>query len=216
MKKIKLKHIGNLLGVILLLVILFNPDVKAWFNQQFMKLGFHKPDLEMKDNNAVAAQEINEEAQNVNETIENAVSVPKKPSVWFMDSFGKELDAANQHGKVVFINFWATWCPPCLAEMPSIDKLHERFKDRDDIVFFMVDVDGKLIESGEFMVRKKLNLPVHIAKDRIPEYWLGSSIPTTVILDKKGEMVVRHEGMADYSSSDVFDFIQELLDENAS
>lgn len=214
MKKIKLKHIGNVIWVALILLILFNPNVKAWMNQQFMKLGFHKPNLEVKSSeseseNSVALNTLEEEPF-------DSVSVPKKPSVWFVDSYGKELDAANLRGKVVFINFWATWCPPCLAEMPSIDKLREKFKDRDDLVFFMVDVDGKLIQSGEFMVRKKLNLPVHIAKDKIPEYWLGSSIPTTVILDKSGEMVVRHEGMADYSSSDVFDFIQELLDEKKS
>lgn len=198
-----------ILWALILVLIFFNPSVKGWVNQQFMRLGFHKPNLEKPG--VPTATATGSKATDTRHGLSEAGF--GRPSVWFTDSQGKEIDAPNQKGKVVFINFWATWCPPCIAELPSINTLYKKFRDREDMVFLIVDVDGKLVESGEFVVRKKLDLPVHIAKGDIPSNWLGSSIPTTVILNKQGEMVARHEGMADYADPKVFGFIQGLLDE---
>lgn len=132
------------------------------------------------------------------------------PSVLFKDGEGKTIDISKQKGKVLFINFWATWCPPCIAEMPSIAKLKSEIGDK-DILFLMVDVDNKYKKSKEFMDKHKYNLPVYSPAGSIPSDLLSGAIPTTVIVDKEGRVVGRHEGGGDYSRPEVVKFFKELI-----
>ena len=118
----------------------------------------------------------------------------------FKDEQGNTVELSSLAGKVVFINFWATWCPPCIHEMPSINDLRKSFKDNDQIVFLMVDVDGEIEQSSAFMKDNKYDLPVFIPNSNIPSDYLAGAIPTTVILDKKGQMADRMEGGRDYST----------------
>ncbi len=134
--------------------------------------------------------------------------------VLFKDKDGKTISLNSLKGKVVFINFWATWCPPCIHEMPSIDKLKKSFKDNDNIAFLMVDVDNKIKKSTAFMEKKKYDLPVYVPAGNIPPDYLGGSIPTTVILDKKGNLVARIEGGRDYSSPEIIKALNELIEGN--
>ncbi len=198
MKRLTLPRIISFIVIAILLVFLLSPDAKAWLSQQLMKIGLFKPDLTQVD-----APE---------SKTETAAARPVR-SVFFRDGEGNRVDAANLEGKVVFINFWATWCPPCIAEMPSINKLYDVYRDNENIVFIMADVDSKYEQSVKFMEDKNLSLPVHVPAGEIPGDWLGGAIPTTVILDKKGAIAARHEGMADYSRKEVIDFIQGLIDE---
>lgn len=206
MEKFKKILIGNLFNIALIifaLLMVFSPDAKSLVSQGLMKLGFFKPNLEKpKEAEEIAVAHVMEN------TLTN-----NRPSVYFIDNKGLEVDAANLNGKVVFMNFWATWCPPCIAEMPSIVKLHEKFKDNEQVVFLFVDVDNQMISAEQFMVKRKFNLPVHVALGEIPGEWLGNSIPTTVILDKQGNIAAKHEGMADYSRKEVEDFINKLIAE---
>ena len=116
-------------------------------------------------------------------------------------------------GKVVFINFWATWCPPCIEEMPSINELKTKFAGNEDIVFLMVDVDGKYKKAQTFMNKRKFNLPVYVPHSEIPKEFLGGAIPTTVILDKKGAIAIRLEGGRDYSAPEMRRGLQQLIAE---
>ncbi|GGG93163.1 hypothetical protein GCM10007415_30010 [Parapedobacter pyrenivorans] len=197
MKKVKISTILTVVLGAFVVVLLFSPDTKAWVSRGLMKIGLFKPDLERVAENPEKA----------------SASVAGKPSVFFSDGEGNRIDAANQEGKVVFVNFWATWCPPCIAEMPSIDKLYQQFKDNEQIVFVMVDVDNQYEKSKQFMDSKKLSLPVHVPSGDIPDHWLGGAIPTTLILDKQGQIATKHEGMADYSRPEVADFINKLIAE---
>lgn len=203
MKKIKRSHIINGVLIAFAVLMIFSPDSKAFVTRGLMKIGMFRPNLE-----APQVSEITPAVKEVSSTEGNG-----QTPVYFLDSTGQEIDAANQKDKVVFINFWATWCPPCIAEMPSIEKLADKFRDNDQVIFVMADVDKDLVKSGAFMTKRKLNLPVHVPAGAIPGHWLGSSIPTTIILDKNGMIAARHEGMADYSRQEVFDFINELLAE---
>lgn len=160
-----------------------------------MKVGFFRPNLSYTESESQSA----------------AANAQARPSVFVNDGDGNRMDIANQPGKVVFVNFWATWCPPCIAELPSIDKLYQQFKDNDAIVFAMVDVDGQYEKSKQFMQNKNLDLPVHKAIGKIPADWLGNAIPTTLIIDKQGRIAAKHEGMADYSRPEVVAFINELI-----
>lgn len=215
MKKIKRSHIINLVLLAFVALMLFSPDSKAWVSRGLMKIGLFRPNLEAPEQPqgaGVVASAGTHHTQGASLQAAEVAGNGQVP-VYFADSSGQEIDAANQRGKVVFINFWATWCPPCIAEMPSIAKLSEHFKGNDQVLFIMADVDRDLVKSGAFMTKRKLDLPVHIPMGDIPSHWFGTSIPTTVILDKNGMIAARHEGMADYSRQKVVDFIHELLAE---
>lgn len=140
-------------------------------------------------------------------------NVQETPDIKFKDESGKSISLRSLKGKVVFINLWATWCPPCIHEMPSINELRNTFKDNDDLVFLMVDVDGNIEKSTKWMRSKKFDLPVHVPDSEIPRELFGGSIPTTFIVDKQNNIVVRQVGGAYYSSKEVIDLMTQLSNE---
>lgn len=131
--------------------------------------------------------------------------------VSFLDGNKKAVSLNDLKGKVVFINFWATWCPPCVREMPSINNLKKHFKNNKDLVFLMVDVDGNYEVSKKFMEKNGFDLPLYMPNGDIPSRFLGNSIPTTVILDKTGKMVARIEGGRDYAAPEIIKAMDDLL-----
>jgi|GEM_PF-136866 len=133
------------------------------------------------------------------------------PDLTLEDASGKQLRISDLKGKVVFINFWATWCPPCRQEMPTIDQLHAHFKANKSIVFLMVDIDGKVEGSTKYVTNKGYDLPVYKAVSSIAPQYLGQAIPTTVILGKEGAIAARIEGGMDYSTQEVINGITELV-----
>lgn len=183
------KVIGNSVFVLIILLLLW-PTSRAYFQQGLMKIGLFKPTLEepKKVDSQILAQ--------------NNVS--------FKNDKGEIVQMNDLKGKVVFINFWATWCPPCIAEMPSIATLYKRLKGNSDVVFLIVEIEGESEKAKAFMKGKQLNLPVYYPNSEIPQDWLGGSIPTTLIINKNGEIATKHEGLADYSRQEVSDFIIEL------
>lgn len=144
---------------------------------------------------------------------ETAVVKQDDVSALFKTETGEVIDTRDLVGKVVFINFWATWCPPCVKEMPSIQSLYNKFKDNKEVVFLIVDVESDVEGTKQFLVDNKLTLPISYRDGNIPEEWLGGAIPTTVILDKKGKIAARQEGMYDFSTKESADFIQNLVDQ---
>jgi thiol-disulfide isomerase/thioredoxin len=141
------------------------------------------------------------------------VQQQQTPDLKFKDENGKTISLSSLKGKVVFINLWATWCPPCIHEMPSINELRKTFKDNDDLVFLMVDVDGKIDKASKWMKNKKFDLPVHVPDSEIPRELFTGSIPTTIIVDKKNNIVGRQVGAADYMSAEVIELMKNLLNE---
>lgn len=148
-----------------------------------------------------------EAEERVSENAETSTS-----DVVFTNENGDAVSLQSLKGKVVFINFWATWCPPCIHEMPSISQLKERYKGNSNIIFLMVDVDGKMEKSKAFMKKNNYDLQVYIPKSSIPTNFLGRAIPATVILDKNGDMITRLEGGRDYSSPEITQALDELIE----
>ncbi|WP_288096339.1 TlpA disulfide reductase family protein [Hydrotalea sp.] len=157
-----------------------------------------------------------DKAENGNITTEEVAEVeaPATSGISFKDKDGKTVSLSSLKGKVVFINFWATWCPPCIQEMLSINELKQSFKGNDDIVFLMVDVDNNIEKSSAFMEDKKYDLPVYVPTSDIPSDYLGGAIPTTVILDKSGDMIVRMEGGRDGKLPQIIKSLNELIESN--
>lgn len=136
------------------------------------------------------------------------------PDLKFKDENGKTISLSSLKGKVVFINLWATWCPPCIHEMPSINELKKSLNNNDDIVFLMVDVDNKMEQSSAFMKENGYDLPVYVPASDIPSDYLGGAIPTTVILDKNGNIAARMEGGRDYTDPQIAKGLNELVESN--
>jgi len=186
MKFIK-KNIFNTLFIILLLVIVFVPDAKAFFLKGLMEIGFYTPKIEIKKEASVNLSGIK-----------------------FSDAKGNEIDLGDLKGKVIFLNFWATWCPPCRAEMPSVNKLHSQFKNDKNIVFIFADADGDLNKSAKYMLDRKFELPVYKVESNVPEQIFSGSLPTTIIFDKQGRISFRHEGIANYADKKFVEFLNKL------
>lgn len=106
---------------------------------------------------------------------------------------GSKLDMASLRGKVVVLNFWATWCGPCLTEMPMFEKTIARFKEDKDVVFLAITTDEDRDLVAPFLKQHKFNLPVAYA-DYLNDFFAVNSIPTTIILDRKGEVAFRQAG----------------------
>lgn len=198
---------GITLGLVILLasILFISSDAKSFIINNLTEINLIKA--------ATPDSKSLPEKSPTRERAESKMTKPEfklAPSVLFKDGDGKTIDISKQKGKVLFINFWATWCPPCIAEMPSITKLKAEIGDK-DILFLMVDVDNNYQKSKEFMDNHKYNLPVYSPAGPIPSDLLSGSIPTTVIVDKEGRVVGRHEGGGDYSRSEVVKFFKELI-----
>lgn len=185
----------NVVLVVLVVAVLV-PSSRSWLQGGLMKMGFFKADLETST-----------------DTIPDNKNAATSPvtNVSFSNEKGEVVTIEELAGKVVFLNFWATWCPPCKAEMPSIQQLKDKLKGNEQVVFMLVEIDGEAEKAREFMKQGNMDLPIYFPESEIPGNWLGQSIPTTVILDKEGNVAAHHEGMADYSRKEVYDFITNLI-----
>lgn len=157
------------------------------------------------------------EIMNTDETITGIKSfgsqMQETPDLKFKDENGQTISLHSLKGKVVFINFWATWCPPCIQEMPSINELRKTFIGNEDLVFLMVDADGKIEKSADWMKKKNFDLPVYISDSQIPRDLFAGALPTTILLDKQNNIVGKQVGGADYSSQEVIDLLNKLLNQ---
>lgn len=126
------------------------------------------------------------------------------------DQNGKTVSLSQLDDKVVFINFWATWCPPCVAEMPNINKLYQHYEDDDEVVFLMVSLDKKFSKAKGFLEKKAFDFDVFKPQGSMPNDFKSSSIPTTYVLDKNGEIAFSHLGMGNYNTRQFKKFINDL------
>jgi thiol-disulfide isomerase/thioredoxin len=125
-----------------------------------------------------------------------------------MDENGNTYDFNNAKGKVVLINFWATWCPPCIAEMPSMEKLYKDYKN--DVVFLFVSEEEQQAIS-KFKDKNAYDFMVYSSQTKHPEIFETRSIPRTYILDKKGHVAIDKSGAADWNSHSVRELLDTLL-----
>jgi cytochrome c biogenesis protein CcmG/thiol:disulfide interchange protein DsbE len=110
---------------------------------------------------------------------------------------GKPVTLAGSHGKVILLNFWATWCGPCRAEIPDLVELQNKYKDRLQILGLVVDDDDQEAVK-KFVSEFGINYPVAIASNDIRFQYGGiAALPTSFVLDAEGRIVQKHEGLRD-------------------
>ncbi|WP_431165357.1 TlpA family protein disulfide reductase [Tenacibaculum halocynthiae] len=119
-----------------------------------------------------------------------------------------DVDFNNLKNKVVFINFWATWCPPCLAEIPSIQKLYNDYKD--EVVFIFVSNEKREVINA-FYKKHNYDLPTYKLGNSLPKIFQVNSIPNSFVINKKGEVVINKSGAADWNSSKFRSLLNELI-----
>ena len=116
--------------------------------------------------------------------------------------FGKFKD------QVVLINFWATWCPPCIAEMGSLQELYDEYNGK--VAFLFVTADDREAIAA-FKEKKGYTFPVYYSRSKPPSEILSESLPTTYLIDKQGKIVIDKKGAANWSSDAVKETIDGLL-----
>src|SRR5712692_13523 len=110
---------------------------------------------------------------------------------------GKAITLASSKGKVILLNFWATWCGPCRAEIPELIELQNKYKDRLQVLGLVVDDDDR-DAIKEFAEKFGINYPVAIATNEIRMQYGGiAALPTSFLLDAEGRIVQKHEGLRD-------------------
>lgn len=126
-----------------------------------------------------------------------------------MNSKGEKVNMEQFRGKVIFLNFWATWCPPCIAEMPGINDLYRDVND-EDIEFIMLSVDQNFDKAKKFRDKKGYGFQIYKATGPIPQMYSSRSIPTTYVIDANGNLALTHLGMGDFDTKEFRQFLQEL------
>ena len=123
------------------------------------------------------------------------------------DLEGNAFDLDKQKGNVVILNIWATWCKPCIAEFESLEKVKEKFQDRNIKIIAVSNEDLKLI--NEFLDKRKYNLKF-IKLNGDLSYFNAYSLPTTVVFDKNGEEAFRLTVVVDFNTNNFIDKIIEI------
>lgn len=123
------------------------------------------------------------------------------------DVNGEIVHFEELKGEVVFLNFWATWCPPCIAEMPDINKL---FGQTSKVRFVMISLDQDRQKAKDFVQEKGFDFPIYFLNSRLPSTYNINAIPTTYVLSKEGKIKVENHGMAKYNSEKFKKFLFEL------
>jgi peroxiredoxin len=139
---------------------------------------------------------------------ENALT----PEFSLPDPQGKKISLKDFRGKVVFLNFWASWCVPCREEMPAMERLYQEFKEKNFVVF-AVSVKDRRQDAIDFARELKLTYPVALDPEGQVGLLYGAwGLPTTYLIGQKGEGLARAWGPAEWYSPAARNLIKELLD----
>lgn len=145
--------------------------------------------------------------------IEKPEKVIRAPDFVLEDLSGRRLSFKDLRGKVVFLNFWATWCIPCREEMPMMEKLHREFKQQGlEVVAVNIKENKKAVR--KFVDELGLTFTVLLDKDgKVSEEYGAWAIPLSYFINRKGEFVGKVEGDRKWDSQEARDFFRELLQE---
>lgn len=120
------------------------------------------------------------------------------PDFTLEDMDGNKVSLSDYKGKIVFLNFWATWCPFCVREMPDLEKVHQEFSKGNDAVMLTINSGEKLEKAKKFMDDKKLTLPVLMDyTNEVGGIYGVSGIPVTYVIDRDGAFYGRISGPTD-------------------
>ncbi len=137
------------------------------------------------------------------------------PDFSLPDLNGKMVRLADKKGKVIFLNIWATWCPPCVEEMPSMEKLHQQLKG-EDFEILAVSLDKNGAEAVlPFMKKHKLSFTALIDSEETLKYkYQTTGVPETFIIDQNGIIIEKVIGPRDWAAPEVIGYFRKLIQNN--
>lgn len=186
------KNAFTIVMIIFIGVLLVSPDAKSFVLRQLVSTGLFNASLDQKDK---------ADAKVVDADFD------------FTDEKGNIQNTSSLRGRVVFINFWASWCPPCRAEFPSIETLYNQFKDNPDIFFLTINEDSDPAAGKTYLVEEGFSVPMYQSMGNVSTEIYSGKLPTTVVLDKNGAVRYYHTGIANYASRKFVKQIEELINE---
>jgi thiol-disulfide isomerase/thioredoxin len=123
---------------------------------------------------------------------------------------GKQTSLSDFKGKTIFLNFWASWCPPCRAEMPTIQSIYNKMKNKPDLVFVLVSLDEDTTKAKIFIKKEGFNFPVYFINGYLPQIYDTGTIPSTFIISKEGTIAAKRVGMYDYNTKYFIRFLNAI------
>lgn len=138
-----------------------------------------------------------------------AAAVSPAPTLRLRDADDKTVDLAQYKGRVVLINFWATWCPPCRREFPSLGRVRKLFKP---IEFEVLAVNVGEDPDSVFSFSGITDFPILFDRDsRTMAAWAVRGLPTTFLVDRKGQVAYRATGGREFDDPDIVAIVKQLL-----
>jgi thiol-disulfide isomerase/thioredoxin len=132
------------------------------------------------------------------------------PDISMEDVEGNTWDRGSMAGQVVIVNFWATWCRPCLVEIPDLAEVHDRYRDADLVLLGIMTDRPSEGDLAEFTARTGLNYPVVRADaDILHAFGPPDVLPTTLVYDRGGKLVMHHQGLV--TAEQMSELVDELL-----
>lgn len=188
-KKSRLTLVFDVLFYLFILLMLIPPTRKK-ISSLVLQVTLHQPIFTGSSESGI----IDEEALN-----------------WELVAFnGERIRFTDLQDNVIFLNFWATWCPPCIAEMPGIQDLYDQFGDR--VSFILVSQENQQTVN-DFLKKHDYSLPTHSPMTQIPSVFSHRSIPTTFIISRSGEIVMKHKGATKWDGKKIKRMLEELIKE---
>ena len=137
-------------------------------------------------------------------------TTPVPGNIQLEDLVGNKVDLTVFKGKIVFLNFWTTWCPPCRKEMPAMEKLHKKLQDQ-EFIMVSVSIKESAKKVDDFFKKRKLTIAALLdPKGHTSKEFGIAQIPTTFVLNKNGEIIGKALGPRHWESKTAVIFFKQL------
>ncbi|MDT8419678.1 MAG: TlpA disulfide reductase family protein [Desulfuromonadales bacterium] len=137
---------------------------------------------------------------------------PKAPDFTLEDLQGNNVSLSDFKGKIVMVNFWATWCPPCIEEMPSMEQLSRRFAGEDFVLLAVNVEENSRAVVENFLKKTPYTFPVLLDQDaRVQQLYGAYRFPETVIINRQGEIVTRVVGGRDWMDEGILSILDFMV-----
>lgn len=142
-----------------------------------------------------------------------AASPRPAPSFVLTDLHGVETGVADLKGKVILLNFWATWCEPCRKEMPDLETLWRTYRDRGLVVLAVSEDGGDIRSVTRFVAKHRLSYPVLVDNDgKLASRYQVSGLPVTYLIDRQGNIAASALGIKNWAGAEAGALIEHLLE----
>ncbi|MBY5958447.1 TlpA family protein disulfide reductase [Membranicola marinus] len=168
--------------------------------------GLHTEVIGFVQRGLLATGVMNPKIEQAEASVSDSASEKADLNFDLVNEAGETVSMKSFEGKVIFMNIWATWCPPCIAEMPSIQSLYDEV-DGPDVEFVMLSVDDDFQKAIDYRKRKGYDFNIYRVKSGLPRMYHSSAIPTTYIIGANGNLEMTHKGMANYGTDKFKNFV---------